>query len=114
MARILIAEPDRDGRELLASALSAAGHAVRACEDAYVALAGGLEWSPEVVMLAVALPKGRPQEVLRRLARAGCVPRRIIGLDRHGGDAGALPEAHAWLRWPIDPRELLELADAPA
>ena len=111
MGRIVIAEPDPDGGPLLAQALGAAGHEVRLVIDAVAAVAEAIALSAEILVLSTALPKGRSSEVVRQIRAAGVQPNRIIGVARHGDPGVDLPEAVAWITWPLAPDDLLVVTD---
>jgi DNA-binding response OmpR family regulator len=105
MSRIVVAEPDPTGGPLLTHVLTAAGHEVRLVVDAIAAVAEAVAFPAEVLVLSTALAKGGPAEVVRQAKAAGIRP-RVIGLIRHGDRQMALPEADAWLSWPLAPEDL--------
>lgn len=111
MGRIVIAEPDPDGGTLLAHALAAAGHDVRLVVDAISAVTEALALPAEVLVLSTALPKGRSSDVVRLIRAAGVELRRIVGVVRHGDRGADLPEATAWMTWPLGPDDLDVVAD---
>ncbi|HEX3135638.1 MAG TPA: hypothetical protein VHX44_18900 [Planctomycetota bacterium] len=111
MTRIVVAESNPDGGLLLEQALTALGHEVRLARDAFAAVSHAIALPAEVLVLSTSLPKGRSSEVVRLIRAAGVQPRRIIGLAQHGDSGRDLPEACAWLLWPLAPDDLQVVCD---
>jgi DNA-binding response OmpR family regulator len=101
-ARILIVEDDTDLSKALELELAHAGYAARVIGDGPAALATGLDWRPDLVLLDLGLPSLDGLEVCRRLraeTRApiiiltarDAVDDRVRGLDAGADDYLAKP-----------------------
>ncbi len=74
MASVLVIEDDQRIREVIATALTASGHAVRTESRGADALAAVVAWSPDVVVLDLGLPDLDGTVVLRMLRGVSSVP----------------------------------------
>jgi DNA-binding response OmpR family regulator len=74
VASVLIIEDDQRIREVLASALTGSGHAVRTEGRGTDALAAAVDWQPDVVVLDLGLPDIDGTDVLRMLRSVSAVP----------------------------------------
>ncbi len=93
--RVLVVEDDDDIADVLRRSLRQEGHEVRTAADGEEALEAAREFSPDLVVLDLGLPKLDGVEVCRRLRADGDVPILILTArsdteDRvRGLDAGA-------------------------
>jgi CheY-like chemotaxis protein len=94
--RILVVDDNEDAALMLASGLSAYGHAVRTAQDGPTALALVNGWKPEVAVLDLGLPVMDGYELARRLA-AGCEPAglRLIAVSGYGQERDRSRSAEA-------------------
>ncbi|HEX4867677.1 MAG TPA: response regulator transcription factor [Acidimicrobiales bacterium] len=74
MASVLVIEDDQRIREVVATALTASGHAVRAEARGAEGLAAVVDWKPDVVVLDLGLPDLDGVDVLRMLRGVSTVP----------------------------------------
>lgn len=78
MAAILLADDNQDLRDLLAEALTDAGHAVTSCADGAEALARLGGGSFDLVITDVLMPGADGAEVMQALRRQKLRPRLIV------------------------------------
>lgn len=83
--RILVADDDRDIRELVTFKLAQAGYDVKAVDDGSQAIAAIESWDPDLAILDVMMPGMSGIDVLRRVrADAGPAGHLVDGtLARH-------------------------------
>lgn len=74
MAAVLVVEDDQRIREVVATSLVEAGHAVRTVARGAEALAAVIDWRPEVVILDLGLPDIDGSDVLSMLRGVSAVP----------------------------------------
>jgi DNA-binding response OmpR family regulator len=74
VASVLVIEDDQRIREVVATALTASGHAVRAEARGAEGLAAVVDWKPDVVVLDLGLPDLDGVDVLRMLRGVSTVP----------------------------------------
>ncbi|MFZ6005878.1 MAG: response regulator transcription factor [Actinomycetota bacterium] len=74
MASVLVIEDDQRIREVLATALTDSGHAVRTEAKGTDALGAVVDWKPDVVVLDLGLPDIDGTDVLRMLRGVSSVP----------------------------------------
>jgi two-component system CheB/CheR fusion protein len=83
--RVLLADDDEDGREMLAFLLRAEGQIVEVAEDGRQALDKAAEFHPEVVILDLGMPKMNGLDVARQLrAQPGGDQLRLIAMSGLG------------------------------
>src|SRR5438270_1180572 len=111
-ARILIADDNPQGVELLEAYLSDSGYEIRTAANGEEALRQVADWHPDLILLDVMMPKISGFEVCKRL-KANPDTRDIIilmvtALDQHH-DIGRAVEAgtNDFLTKPINKTELL-------
>lgn len=113
MAHILVAEDERDIRELIAFTLQFAGHTITQARNGEEALAMAQERTPDLIMTDVRMPKMTGYEVIRALKDIEAVkdiPVIILsakGQDEEveaGRDAGAVD----YILKPFAPDELTQ------
>ena len=109
---VLIVEDDRKLRELYRSALRNAGFEVAAVEDGTDALYRIEDWTPDVVVLDLALPRLGGRDLLREL-KARRATRGIPVIIVTGTDASDLQPGPSTriLQKPIDTDVLLRVID---
>jgi two-component system response regulator MprA len=109
--RILVVEDDPSLRETLAEVLADDGHEVRVAEDGEAALAAIREWTPELIVLDLMMPRmdGFAFRQAQR-AHAGTVETKILLLSAaHQVEAAAEElQADAWLVKPFGLYDVLE------
>jgi two-component system, OmpR family, phosphate regulon response regulator PhoB len=108
---VLLAEDDRDTRELVALTLSMTGFSVRAARNGVEALEMADRYRPSVALLDVRMPRLDGIEVCRRLrSRAEFVELPIILVSAMSGEVdaarGLSAGATEYLVKPFSPREL--------
>jgi CheY-like chemotaxis protein len=112
--RVLIAEDDKDSREMLRILLELDGHDVHEAEDGPAAISAVLALAPDVALVDIGLPGLDGHEVARRLrggpAGAGLLLVAVTGYaepeDREQSRTAGF-DAH--LTKPISPEKLAEL-----
>jgi CheY-like chemotaxis protein len=114
MARVLIADDDRDGALMLSTLLELEGYEVRAVHGGQEALDVARTFNPQVVLLDIGMPKVTGYDAARRLRQ------------RYGADCPVLVAVTAWkqasdkilanlagfdhhVAKPYDPNELVKL-----
>ncbi len=111
-ARILVADDDRDIRDLVTFKLEQAGFRVQAVDDGSAALAAIEEDPPDLAVLDVMMPGLSGIDVLRKIRDAGPTRGvRVILLTARARDtdvdAGFATGADDYIIKPFSPRELL-------
>ena len=106
---ILVVEDDRSLREMYRAALRSAGYEVGAVEDGTDALRRLEHWSPDVIVLDLALPQMNGRD-LRHELRARPETRQIPIVVVSGTDTSDLKpgDVAAILQKPIDPDALID------
>ena len=115
--RVLVADDDRDIRELVAFKLGQAGFVVETAEDGVQALAAALQDRPDLAVLDVMMPGLSGLDVARQLradGRTATVPiilltARAQESDVEGGFAAGVDD---YVIKPFSPRELLSRVQA--
>lgn len=107
--RIAVIDDEPHMRELLTLALSHAGYDVRSAADGASGLALVREWSPDVIVLDVMMPKVSGIELLPSLRRATDAPVVILSARGELEDrvAGLAHGADDYLSKPFEISELL-------
>jgi CheY-like chemotaxis protein len=112
--KVLVAEDNADGADLLGRILEGVGHSARVLYDGQDALTSALIDPPDVAILDIGLPRLDGWEVARALRRAlAGRPCLIVAVTGHDDDPdrdrsrGAGINLH--LRKPADPELLTEL-----
>jgi DNA-binding response OmpR family regulator len=110
--RILVADDDRDIRDLVTFKLGQAGFSVRAVDDGTAALAAISDDPPDLAVLDVMMPGLSGIDVLRKLRDAEPTRGvRVILLTARSrdadDDAGFATGADDYIIKPFSPRELL-------
>lgn len=113
MAKILIAEDERDIRELIAFTLQFAGHEVITTSNGEEALQAVRAHKPELVLLDVRMPRLTGYEVCKEIkadAQTKAIP--VIFLSAKGQEAeirsGLEAGAEQYLLKPFSPDQLIE------
>lgn len=112
-ARVLIADDDPQGVELLEAYLSGTDYDVRTAADGEAAMRVVKEWQPDVVLLDVMMPKISGFEVCKSLrtdeATRGIGVLMITALDQPSDHERAVEAgAHDFLTKPIHKADLLQ------
>jgi len=112
MATILIAEDERDIRELIAFTLRFAGHEVIVTQDGQEAYEMIQEKMPDLILLDIRMPRMTGYEVCRRIKGVDATKNiPVVFLSAKGQDAevkeGYDAGAAAYLLKPFAPSELL-------
>lgn len=115
--RLLVADDDRDIRELVAFKLTSAGYDVTVAEDGLQALGNALDAAPALAVLDVMMPGLSGLDVARQLRadpRTATVPiilltARAQESDVEGGFAAGVDD---YVIKPFSPRELLSRVQA--
>lgn len=114
--RILVVEDEEAMREALTFLLQAAGHTVATAGDGVTALARVEDFSPEMVLLDLMLPKLNGVEVCRRIRAQHDIP--VIIVSARSGDAekvvGLEAGADDYVTKPYSSAELLARVQAVA
>jgi CheY-like chemotaxis protein len=115
MVRVLVVEDDRDTAELMTTLLGLWGHRAFSTCDGAEAVAVSGRWSPDVVLLDLALPGMDGYEVARQIRRHGGKQPVIVCISGYGQDDDRRSRAagcdHHFLK-PADPDELRRLLQA--
>ena len=113
MAHILVAEDERDIRELINFTLSFAGHQITQAANGEEAVTKAQEINPDLIMLDVRMPKMTGYEACRQIKRVDTlkdVP--IVFLSAKGQDSeiamGMEAGAVAYILKPFAPDELAQ------
>jgi CheY-like chemotaxis protein/two-component sensor histidine kinase len=110
--RILVADDNEDGREMLNYLLSHEGHAVRTAEDGRRAVDVAADFDPDVAVLDIGMPGLNGYEAARRLRDRGTERRPVLvalsGLGQAGDKAKAVEAGfdHHFTK-PVDVNALL-------
>jgi two-component system phosphate regulon response regulator PhoB len=113
----LIAEDDRDIRELVVTKLSGAGFRVIAVADGVAALSAIREQSPDVALLDVMMPGSSGLDVIGKLRtdeRTAAIPVILLSAKSQDFDVetGLASGAADYIVKPFSPRELVERVEA--
>jgi PAS domain S-box-containing protein len=84
---VLVVDDNRDAAELIAEALTAAGHEVRTAFDGPAALAISEEFDPDVVFLDIGLPVMDGYEVARRIRAHDGKRTTLVAITGYGQEA---------------------------
>jgi len=84
---VLVVDDNQDAAELIAEALSAAGHDVRTAFDGPAALAVSEEFGPDVVFLDIGLPVMDGYEVARRMRALDGKRMTLVAITGYGQEA---------------------------
>lgn len=114
---VLVAEDDRDIRELVTAKLSGAGYRVIAVADGIAALNVIREQSPDIALLDVMMPGSSGLDVIGKLRtdeRTASVPVILLSAKSQDFDVetGLALGAADYIIKPFSPRELLERVEA--
>lgn len=112
VARILVADDDRDIRDLVATKLELGGHVVRSVTDGDAALREIRSWEPDLAVLDLAMPGMDGLDVLREVRRDPEVSEtRIVILTARAttsdSDLGLTAGADVYVFKPFSPADLL-------
>jgi two-component system phosphate regulon response regulator PhoB len=113
----LIAEDDRDIRELVTAKLTAAGYRVLACSNGSAALAATQEHQPDVALLDVMMPGISGIEIvtqLRKDPRTSSIPVILLTAksQEFDIDSGYAVGAADYVVKPFSPRDLVNRVNA--
>ena len=116
-ARLLVADDDRDIRDLVAFKLEQAGYAVEAVDDGVAALEAALASTPALVVLDVMMPGLSGVDVTRELRadpRTAHVPIILLTARAQEADVenGFATGADDYVVKPFSPRELVSRVQA--
>ncbi len=114
---VLVAEDDRDIRELVTAKLSGAGFRVIAVADGIAALSAIREQLPDIALLDVMMPGSSGLDVIGKLRtdeRTAAVPVILLSAKSQDFDVetGLASGAADYIIKPFSPRELLERVEA--
>ena len=114
---VLVAEDDRDIRELVTAKLSGAGFRVIAVADGIAALNVIREQLPDIALLDVMMPGSSGLDVVGKLRtdeRTAAVPVILLSAKSQDFDVetGLAAGASDYIIKPFSPRELLERVEA--
>ena len=114
---VLIAEDDRDIRELVVTKLSGAGFRVIAVADGLAALNAIREQLPDIALLDVMMPGSSGLDVVGKLRtdeRTAAVPVILLSAKSQDFDVetGIAAGAADYIVKPFSPRDLLERIEA--
>lgn len=114
---VLVAEDDRDIRELVTAKLSGAGFRVIAVADGITALNTIREQLPDIALLDVMMPGSSGLDVVGKLRtdeRTAAVPVILLSAKSQDFDVetGLAAGASDYIIKPFSPRELLERVEA--
>jgi two-component system response regulator MprA len=109
IGRVLVVEDDQEIADVLRRTLRGEGHEVRSAGDGVEALRVAAEFSPDLVVLDLGLPKLDGVEVCRRLRAESDVPILILTARTETGDRveGLDSGADDYLVKPFERQELL-------
>lgn len=112
MAKIVVAEDEKDIRELLVFILELAGHQVVAVEDGQQAVEAALREQPDLIILDVRMPNMDGYDACRAIKqnqRTAHIP--VVFLSARGQDSevkeGLEAGAEKYILKPFSPEELL-------
>jgi len=107
---ILVVDDDREGRELVGTALRFAGASVTAVDSAEAALHVLDDRAPHIVLTDIAMPVMDGYALTRTIRERRALDRvRVVALTAFPGDTAASASGFAaFLTKPIDPYELVE------
>jgi CheY-like chemotaxis protein len=113
MANILVAEDERDIRELIEFTLTFVGHTVKSVSDGAAAVAEAQQQTPDLVLLDVRMPRMTGFEAckqMKQLEPMKAIP--IVFLTAKGQDEelneGLAAGAAAYILKPFAPQDLIE------
>ena len=117
MTSVLVADDDRDIRELVAVKLRQAGYAVLAVQDGAAALSVLLEQRPDLAVLDVMMPGLSGLDVCRTVrgsAATASIPVILLTAKAQEGDVerGFAVGADDYVVKPFSPRELVSRVQA--
>jgi DNA-binding response OmpR family regulator len=114
LPRIAVVDDERHIRELLELTLAHAGYSVRTAADGQAALAMVREWSPEVIVLDVMMPKIDGFTLLPMLRKVTDAPIIMLSARGEAEDRveGLTHGADDYLSKPFEMSELLAHVDA--
>jgi PAS domain S-box-containing protein len=117
--RVLVVEDNTDGREMLAHALTLAGHEVHVAEDGPTGVAQALRVRPDVALVDLGLPGFDGYEVARRIRDSATGKSvRLIAVTGYGREADRRRATEAgfdvYLIKPVDPDRLHAALDTGA
>ena len=117
MTVVLVADDDRDIRELVAFKLAQAGYEVLSAEDGPSALAAARERQPDLAVIDVMMPGMSGLDLCRELRRApvgAAVPVILLTAKAQEGDVerGFAVGADDYVVKPFSPRELVRRVQA--
>ncbi len=113
MAHILVAEDERDIRELINFTLMFAGHQVRLAANGAEALEMAIASPPELIMMDIRMPKMTGYEACREMKRVEALkPVPVVFLSAKGQDeevqTGIEAGATAYILKPFSPDDLTQ------
>ena len=113
--RVLVVEDNTDAAEMLAETLRLSGFTVRVASDGEAGLAAALEFTPEVVLVDIGLPKMDGYAVAGEL-RMRLPDAKVVALSGYGGEEyrsrGHGAGFDAYLVKPIELDSLLAVLDS--
>jgi CheY-like chemotaxis protein/two-component sensor histidine kinase len=113
--RVLVVEDNSDAAEMLAETLRLSGFTVRVASDGEAGLAAALEFTPEVVLVDIGLPKMDGYAVAGEL-RMRLPDAKVVALSGYGGEEyrsrGHGAGFDAYLVKPIELDSLLAVLDS--
>lgn len=117
MSLVLVADDDRDIRDLVAFKLSSVGHEVVAVADGPAALSSASERPPDIVILDVSMPGMSGFDVCRALRQnqaTAAVPVLLLTAKAQEADiqTGFGAGADDYIVKPFSPRELVSRVEA--
>ena len=113
MAKILVAEDERDIRELIQFTLSFAGHTVTAVGDGAAAVAQAREATPDLILMDVRMPRLTGYEACQQMKEIPALSQvPVVFLSAKGQDeeirAGLDVGAAAYILKPFSPQDLID------
>jgi DNA-binding response OmpR family regulator len=108
--RILVAEDDRDIRDIIEFKLGTAGYTVDTAGDGLAAWEAFQETPPDLAVLDIMMPRLSGIDVLRKIREsdASGVPVLLLSAKRGNVDLGFDVGATDYMAKPFSPRELLD------